>query len=156
MKTTKAPTTQTEVRSFLGLVNFCRKFIKDYSTITAPLRRLTKKNEKFSWGKEEQESFDELKKRLCGAEVLAYYRPHAETKLIVDASPVGLGAILTQMQEDGEYRPVSYSSYALNETEMRYSQIEREALAILFGCMDFHFFLYDKDFVGVRCKSGKK
>ena len=80
------------------------------------------------------------------AETMAYYRPNAETRVIVDASLVGLGAILVQKQKDGSDRPVSYGSRALTPAEQRFSQTEREALAVLFGCTHFHFFIYDRRF----------
>ncbi|XP_057310486.1 uncharacterized protein K02A2.6-like [Hydractinia symbiolongicarpus] len=142
----KTPTTSTEVRSFLGLVNYCSQFIKDYSTLSAPLRKLTKKNTPFIWTDLEQKSFDLLKEKLCTSETMAFYNPEAETDIIVDASPYGLGAILTQKQKDGNFKPVAYGSRALTPVEQRYSQTEREALAVAFGCTHFHFFIYDRDF----------
>ena len=99
--------TAAEVRSFLVLANYCSRLIKDYSTLTAPLRRLTKKNVPFSWGKREQEAFESLKASPTSDEVMAYYNPSAETVVIVDGSPVGAGAILTQKQDDVSFRPVA-------------------------------------------------
>ena len=142
----KPPQSVKEVRSFLGLVNYCSKFIPNFSTITEPLRILTKKDSIFRWNTEQQQAFDQLKDILSDATTLAYYNPDAETYLTVDASPVGLGAILSQKQEDGSERPVAFGSKSLNATEQRYGQVEREALAVLFGCEHFHFFLYDKPF----------
>ena len=95
VKDCKTPTTVSEVRSFLGIVNFCKQFIHDYSTITAPLRLLTKKGQLFHWSEAQQKAFSTLKDRLCSAEVMAYYNPQAQAKLTVDASPYGLGAILS-------------------------------------------------------------
>ena len=89
----------------LGLASYCSRFIKDYSTLTAPLRWLTKKNVPFSWGKREQEAFESIKASLTSDEVMAYYNPSAETVVIVDGSPVGVGAILTQKQDDASFRP---------------------------------------------------
>ena len=77
---------------------------------------------------------------------MAYYIPDAETKLIVDASPIGLGAILSQKQTTGEFRPVAYASKALNPTEQRYSQTERESLAVLWAVQKFHYYIYDRTF----------
>ena len=125
----KTPTNVTELRSFLGLVNFCSHFIKDYATLTELLRKLTKKETIFFWNKEQQASFKKLKQSLTNASTMAYYQPHAVTKVIVDASPVGLGAILTQKQEDGQFKPAVCASHALSTTEQRYSQTEREGLA---------------------------
>ena len=146
VKAAETPKTQKEVRSFLGLVNFCNRFIPGYSTISAPLRKLTKKGQPFVWDASCKEAFEELKLSLMNANTMAYYRPNAETRVIVDASPVGLGAILVQTQENGEERPVAYGSRALTPTEQRFCQTEREALAVLFGCTHFHFFIYDRRF----------
>jgi hypothetical protein len=95
----REPKTAAEVRSFLGLVNYSARFIPDLSIVSAPLRELTRKNSVFRWGKSEQESFDELKKRLASAETLGYYDKNAPTKVIADASHVGLGAVLVQELE---------------------------------------------------------
>ena len=105
----REPRTLAEVRSFLGLVNYSSRFIPDLATIAAPLRKLTRKNVIFRWGKSEQESFVELKRRLADAETLGYYDKSAPTKVIADASPVGLGAVLVQ-EQDGEFRIISYAS----------------------------------------------
>ena len=139
----KTPESVADVRSFLGLVNYCSRFIRDYSTLTDPLRDLTKKHTKWKWTAEHQDAFDKLKDALTSSEVLAFYNPNAETKLIVDASGVGLGAILCQKQDDDSFRPVSYASRALDDVEQRYSQTEREALSVLYSCQKFHHYIYD-------------
>ena len=124
VKDCKTPTTVSEVHSFLGIVNFSKQFIHDYSTITAPLRLLTKKSQLLHWSEAQQKVFSTLKDRLCSAEVMAYYNPPAQTELTVDASPYGLGAILSQQQDDGSFRPVAYGSKALTPVESCYSQTE--------------------------------
>ena len=140
----KAPSNATEVRSILGMVNFCNEYIKDYSTITAPLRLLTKKRQRFFWGTAQQDAFETLKKRLTSVQVMAFYNPDLETELIVDGSPLGLGAILAQKQDDNNFRPVAYGSNALSPVQQRYSQTEQEALAILWSCQHFHHYVYDR------------
>ena len=102
----KRPETVNEVRSFLGLVNYCGRFINNLSTIEEPLRRLTRKNVSWVWESEQERSFQELKKRLACSTSMAYFNPAAYTQVIVDASPVGLGAILVQKQGDGCFKPV--------------------------------------------------
>ena len=109
------PTNATEVRSFLGLVNYCHRFIENYSTISAPLRRLTKKKVRFAWSETEQHAFETLKNALISQPVLKYYNPAAATAIITDASPTGLGAILVQEQPDGDYHPVAYGSRSLTD-----------------------------------------
>ena len=139
------PTNAAEVRSFLGLVNFTARFIPGLATVSAPLRQLTKNGEPFVWGPDQQQSFDELKKRLSNAETLGYFDKNASTKVIADASPVGLGAVLVQQQGE-ELRVISYESRSLSDTERRYSQTKKEALAIVWSCERFHTYLYDADF----------
>ena len=147
VKNARNPENPSEVRSFLGLVNYCSRYIPNFSTVSAPLRELTKARVKWTWNSEHQKSFDKLKELLASAKTLAYYDKEAETQVIVDASPVGLGAILSQRQRDGNFRPVSYASRTLTDVERRYSQTEKEALAVVWGCERFHLYLYGKDFV---------
>ena len=138
---TKAPTNVNEVKSFLGTTNFVSRFIPNYSTIAEPLCNLTKKEVQWKWGTKEQSAFDTLKNKLCEKRVLAYFDINAETELVVDGSPVGLGAILVQNDQ-----PVAYASRALTEVERRYSQTEREALAIVWGVEYFHLYLFGSTF----------
>ena len=95
-------------------------------------------------GPEQQQSFDELKKRVSSAETLGYFDKNAPTKMIADASPVGLGAVL--VQEQGELRVISYASRSQSDTEHRYSQTEKEPLAIVWACARFHAYLYGAEF----------
>ena len=142
---TERPTNVKEVKSYLGLVSYCSKFVPQFATISEPLRKLTRKREQFRWEKEQQDAFETLKSALTSAEVMSYYDSNAETRLIVDASPVGLGAILEQKHK-GHFRPVAYASRTLNAVERRYSQIEREALAVTWGIERFHVYLYGINF----------
>ena len=143
---TKVPTNVTEIRNFLGLVNYCSQFMPGYAELTEPLRKLTKKNTKFKWSNKHQDSFEKLKLALANSETMAYYIPNTETKVIVDVSPIGLGAISSQKKRTGEFRPAVYASKALNPTERRYSKTERESLAVLWALQKFHYFIYDREF----------
>lgn len=107
------------------------KFIPDYANISEPIRRLTRKGQKWAWTSETEKSFNEMKRALVREPCLAYYKIDAPTVVICDASPVGLGAVLLQEQTDGQNKPIAYASSSLTPTERRYSQIEREAL----GCV---------------------
>ena len=133
----REPQSASETRSFLSLVNYCGRFIPDLATISEPLRRLTKAGTPFVFGKEQKEAFVELKKRLSNSETLGYFDKDAPTQAIVDASPVGLGAVFTQMSKDRP-RIISYASRSLTVTETRYSQTEKEALALIWACEKFH------------------
>ena len=141
----REPKDAKEVRSFLGLVNFNARFIPDLATVSSPMRKLTKANEPFVWGLEQQHSFDELKKRLSCAETLGYFDKEVKTTVIADASPVGLGAVLVQEQGD-EHKVISYASRSLSNVERSYSQTEKEALAIVWSCERFHAYLYGTEF----------
>lgn len=143
---TEKPKNPSEVKSFLGLVNFCSKFIANFATLAEPLRKLTRKDVVWQWTEEQQRAFDTLKQSLVSTDVMAYYNPEAETNLVVDGSPFGVGAILNQKQADGNFRPVAYASRTLTAVERRYSQTEREALAILFSIQRFRVYLYGMHF----------
>ena len=141
----REPESVAEVRSFMGLVNFSAKFIPNLATVAEPLRQLTRKGVAFKWDKDQREAFKALKESLASAETLAYYDKDAKTKVIADASPVGLGAVLAQ-EQNGQWRPVYYASRSLTAVERRYSQTEREALALVWACERFHVYLYGKHF----------
>jgi len=142
----REPKNSSEVRSFLGLVNFSARYINDLATKAEPLRRLTQKNVPFKWEKEQQKAFDELKNSLTDVESLAYYNPDLKTRVIADASPVGLGAVLLQEQEKGAWRTVCYASRSLSDVERRYSQTEKEALALVWSVERFKVYLLGTEF----------
>ena len=138
----RVPENPTELKSFLGLVNFCAKYIRDFDTLAEPLRQLTRKEVKWQWNSEQQMTFETLKQRLTSADVMSYYNQNAETNIIVDGSPFGLGAILNQKQSDGNFKPVAYASRTLSPVERRYSQTEREALSVYWAIRRFNMYLY--------------
>ena len=107
------PKNVTEVRSFLGLAQYRARFIKDFASISAPIRQHTHQNVKWVWGPEQQHAFDCLKARMATPEVMKYFNSSLKTELIVDASQVGLGAILTQVTADGGTNIVAYASRSL-------------------------------------------
>lgn len=110
------------------MTSYCSRFIPDYSTVSEPLRRLTRADVSWSWTVEQDVAFNKLKLLLSSDTLIAYYNPNKMVELIVDASPVGLGAILTQ-----ENKVVAYASRSLSSIESRYSQTEREALGIVWA-----------------------
>ena len=119
--------TPTEVRSFLGMVGFSARFCHH---IAEPLRAISRQGVPFVWHSEQEASFQELKQKLTSAPVLAYFDKEAHTRVIADASPVGLGAVLVQ-ETNGVGRAVCHASRSLTSVERRYSQTEKEALALL-------------------------
>ncbi len=147
LENTKEPTSAQEVRSFLGMVNYSAKYIKDYATISAPLRELTKKNVVFQWEQKHQDSFDTLKKALTSAPVMDYFDKSKESIVTVDASPVGISAILEQRSPDtGTQSIIAYASRGLTDVEKRYSQTEKEGLSIVWAVEHFRLFLFGSHF----------
>ena len=144
------PSTVTQLRQFLGLANFQRKFIEQFSSIAKPLTCLTggPKRKQIKWTPEMEQSFEILKEKLAEDVSLAFpdYRKDANPlELYVDASGVGAGACLAQMQE-GEYRHIAFSSVAFSKAEQKYSTIERELLALRWGVKNFKSFLFGVKF----------
>lgn len=136
----RAPSTGEEVRSFLGLVNYVGAFIPNLATISFPLRELTKQNAVFCWGTQEQKAFDYIIEQMTQIGSLAHFDPKLKTRVVADASPVGLGAILLQFFE-GKARVVCYASKSLTDTEKRYAQTEKEALALVWSVERFKIYL---------------
>lgn len=138
------PTNVTELRSFLGSVNFYNKFLPNLSSEAEPLHSLTHKGTAWKWGTKEQACFQHLKDLLCNDVVLAHFNPAVPVGISCDASEVGVGVVLFHRYQDGTERPIAYASKTLTDTQRRYSQIQREALAIVFGLTKFHQFLYGR------------
>ena len=128
------PTDIAQLRRFLGMVNQVGKYIPNLADITKPLRDLLSKNNAWLWTEAQQKAFDDVKKALVSGPTLALYDPAKETWVSSDASSFGLGAVLTQAQEDGGWKPVAYISRSLTPTEQRYAQVEKEALAVTWAC----------------------
>ena len=145
LQETREPETVGEVRSFLGLANYSSRFIPHFATLTEPLRKLTRKDIPFHFGPEQKASFESLKQSMAEAGTLAYFDKTAPTKVVADASPVGLGAVLMQNQ-NGSWVPICYASRSLTECERRYSQTEKEALGLVWACERYHAYIYGMRF----------
>ena len=143
------PTNAGELRSLLGLTNYVSRFIPNYATITAPLRELTRQNVEWQWSDKQDTALEALKTSLSKDPVVAYYDPDKPIWITTDASPVGVGAVLTQGNDTGKQQVVAYASRALTDTESRYSQTEREALGIVWACERLHLYVYGAPFTVV-------
>lgn len=143
----KYPKNVKELQSFLGMVNFYRRFIPGIATLLSPLYELLRADSKFVWDHSCSKSMDELKNILMSENCLAHYNPDERLKLIVDASPVGVGAILMQIDAKNVDKPIEFASRTLSQAEKNYSQLDREAVAIYFGVKKFHQYLYGRHFI---------
>lgn len=127
----------SNLRLILGTCGYVAKFIPNCANIVEPLRKLTRKEQKRSWGNEQTKAFEALKESLSGELVLACFCLDAPNFVVTDASPVGL-AILLQDQDTGQRKPTAYISCSLTPTELRYSYIEHEALGCVWAVEHLH------------------
>ena len=159
IKEAPRPRNQEELQSFLGLLGYYRKFIPSLSKHIAPLNLLLQKKFKtsrkpgqqpnsqpFPWGSEQQAAFDKAKELLSSDTLLVHYNPNWPVLLQCDASPYGLGSVISHVLPNGEERPIAFASRSLSPSEKNYAQYEREALAIVFGLGKFHKYLHGRFF----------
>ena len=139
------PKNATDVRSFLGLTSYCRRFIKDFASRSKALADLTKKKRIFKWTEEGQKSFDDLKSCLTTAPVLRCPDFNLQFKLYADACDYGIGAVLAQETSDGEV-VVAYASRLLKSSELKYAVLQNEALGIVWSLKHFYPYLYGRHF----------
>lgn len=139
------PTDVHQLRSWLGMVNFQAKFIPNLSSVVKPLNDLLGHKD-WNWSNSCQKAFESVKKLLSQDKVLTHYDKNKEVILAVDASPYGLGAMIAH-RENGLLKPIAFASRSLNTHEKNYSQLDKEALSILFGVQRFKMFLYGRHFV---------
>ena len=128
-----------DLQTFLGMVQFLSRFVPQLASLSACLWDLTKKDSEFQWGPEHQLAVDKVKQAVTSANSLKYFDSTKPVTIQVDASTRGLGATLFQDQG-----PIEYRSKLLTETEARYSNIEREMLAVVHGLEKFHYFAYGR------------
>ncbi|CAI5684478.1 unnamed protein product [Oreochromis niloticus] len=140
------PGNTAELRSFLGLASYYRRFVKDFATIASPLHWLTQKGREFHWSEDCAVAFDRPRSALVEAPVLAY--PDLQLPFVVDtdASNTCVGAVLSQEGPEGE-RVISYYSHSLSRPERNYCVTRRELLAIILGLRHFRPYLYGKKFL---------
>ena len=143
----KAPTNQKEVRQFLALASYYRRFIKDFSSIAKPMSELTSVNAEFKWTPECESAFNTLQSALVSPDIMAYpLNDSGEFILDTDACDVGIGAVLSQKQDDVE-RVISYASRTLNKAERNYCVTDRELLAVKYFVEYFKHYLLGRTFV---------
>ncbi|CAB0005038.1 unnamed protein product, partial [Nesidiocoris tenuis] len=141
----KRPENFDELRTFIGKVNFYHAFMPNLSAATFPLREMLKAPQ-FKWTPSGLNAFKALREELASDRVLMPYSPDLPLILAVDASPVGLGAVLSHVLPNNVERPISYASKALSPAEKSYSQVDREGLSVVWGVKRFFQFLYGREF----------
>jgi hypothetical protein len=135
------PTMLKQTRSFLGFGNFYRKFISHYSKLAWPLNNLTKKDKKFEWTTEFQEAFDTMKKRFTEEPVLLMPDQSKPFQIESDASKVATGAVLTQLDSNGDRHPVAFLSKTFSEIERKYEIYNRELLGIIRALKEWRHYI---------------
>ena len=134
------PEDKKAVQRLLGMINYVGKFIPNLAEITKPLRELLKKEIDWHWNKSHEEAVNKIKELLISRSCLAFFDPSKAIQIQVDASKSGIGAVLMQ-----NGKPVSYASRSLTNAQKNYAIIEKELLAVLFGCERFHQYVYGSE-----------
>ncbi|GFV15263.1 transposon Tf2-11 polyprotein [Trichonephila clavipes] len=118
------------------------------ATIANPLNNLTQKNVRFLWSKDCQVAFEQIKKEICSPKILVHYDPSLPLTLASDASPVGIGCVLSHVYPDGSERPIAFASRTLSGSrkKKKYSQIDKEALSIVWAVRKFYLYLKGRRF----------
>ncbi|UYV73841.1 hypothetical protein LAZ67_11001093, partial [Cordylochernes scorpioides] len=145
IKDARPPSNKKELMSFLGLLNYYERFLRNKATVVEPLHRLLDSNNPWKWNREHQRAFKEAKSLISSESVLAHFDDNLPILVSCDASEYGIGAILSQVDHEVE-RPVVFASRTLNKTERRYAVIDKEALAVIFGVSKFSQYLLGRKF----------
>ena len=141
------PRNITELRAFLGLLNYYSKFLTNLSVVLSPLYRLLQTKVKWSWSREQSEAFSQAKALLQSSQLLVHFDNNMELVVSGDASPYGVGAVLAHRMEDASERLIAYASRTLSPAEKNYSQLEKEGLAVIFAVRKFHQYLFGLKFI---------
>lgn len=140
------PENVNQLRSFLGLVNYYHRFLPNLSTVIHPLNALLQKTSKWVWSKDCDKAFKMAKQLITSETVLTHYDPSLPLRVACDASPYGIGAVLSHKMTDGSERPIAFASRSLTVSERKYAQIDREGLSLVWGVKKFNQYLYGKHF----------
>jgi hypothetical protein len=141
------PKDVSELHTFVGKLAFYDRFMPNRAAVLEPLYRLLHDDVEWVWGAVEKEAYRQAKELLCSSKLLVHYDLEKELVVSCDASPKGLGAVIAHVFEDNFERPIEYASRTLSPAEQNYSQIDREALAIVFAVKKWHNYLAGRHFV---------
>ena len=140
------PENVSQLRSFLGLINYYNRFLPNGSTVLHPLYQLLEQDREWQWTGQCERAFTEAKRMITSEQVLTHYDPALPVRLACDASLTDIGAVLSHVMPDGTERPVAFASRSLTKTERKYVQNDKEALSIVWGVKRFHVYLYGRRF----------
>ena len=135
------PTSVTQLRSVMGHTGYYKKFIRGYAAITTPMEKLLKKDAKFQWTTECQESLDKLKTAMATTPILVFPDWIKEFHVHVNASSIALGIVLTQLGEGALDHPIAFMSRKLSTVEKNYTTMEREGLTMVYALQKFRHYL---------------
>jgi hypothetical protein len=141
------PRDVSRLRAFLGLCNYYHKFVKTFSTITKPSTTLTRNDQPWIWEDEQEAAFQQLKECLASALILRRPIAGRTYQLHTDWSTLGIGAVLTQMDDDGKEFVIAYASRSNNKAEAQYSSYEGECLVAIWAITHFRCYLYGNEFL---------
>ena len=119
------PENVSQLRLFLGLVNYYNCFLPNASTVLHPLHQLLEQDSEWQWTEQCEQAFTEAKRMITSEQVLTHYDPALPVRPACDASPTGIGAVLSHVMPDGSERPVAFTSRSLTKTERKYAQIDK-------------------------------
>jgi hypothetical protein len=142
----RAPQNVKELQTVIGIVNYYGKFLPFQANLMRPLYELLRKEVSWKWTKECQMVLDCIKALLTTSAVLVHYDPARPITVACDASPYGVGAVLSHIMDNGEERPVAYASRTLTSAERNYAQLKKECLALVFAVKKFHKYVYGRKF----------
>jgi hypothetical protein len=150
------PKNISKLRSILGLCGYYRRFVKGFSGIAKPMNKLLQKQESFIWTEKQQKAFEILKERLVKPPILQYPNYEKSFILFTDASGKGLGAVLSQLDENEKEVVIAYASKSLNKAEQNYHITDQECLAVIWAIQHFHKYLLSKPFTVITDHSALK
>ena len=142
IKEARAPKNVSELKGYLSMLTYYSKFLPNLAIVLAPLYSLLQKDTHWIWKTTHAEALQQSKDTLTSSSVLTHYNPDFKLTLACDASPYGLGAVLSDCLPNGEEQPIAFTSPIISKAGQNYSQLEKEGLALVFGIQKFHLYLY--------------
>lgn len=140
------PSTKKELQAYLGMLNYYGRYLPNISTVLAPLHHLLCKDVQWKWDEQQTTAFNKSKELLTSEKVLTHYDPSKDLVLACDASPYAVGCVLSHRFPDDSEKPIAYASRSMSAAERNYSQLDKEALAIIYGVKRFDQYLFGRSF----------